>query len=79
MTGPSYSPHDAFDGEEFQAASIALAEACRRLHSGGLLAGAEGNLSMRLRSGHLAVTPSGVDKARRWNDPSRRHDGRRDA
>ncbi len=53
----------AFDAEEFRSASEALADACRRLHARGLLAGAEGNLSMRLRSGHFAVTASGIDKA----------------
>lgn len=42
----------------------ALAAACRRLHARGLLAGAEGNLSVRLTDGTLLVTASGVDKAR---------------
>ena len=42
----------------------ALASACRRLHAGGLLAGAEGNLSVRLADGSLLVTATGVDKAR---------------
>ncbi|HEY0929523.1 MAG TPA: class II aldolase/adducin family protein [Gemmatimonas sp.] len=42
----------------------ALALACRRLHAGGLLAGAEGNLSVRLSDGTILVTASGVDKAR---------------
>ena len=42
----------------------ALAAACRRLHARGLLAGAEGNLSVRLLDGTLLVTASGVDKAR---------------
>lgn len=41
----------------------AIASACRRLHARGLLAGAEGNISVRLPSGELLVTPSGVDKA----------------
>lgn len=41
----------------------ALALACRRLHARGLLAGAEGNLSVRLSDGTLLVTASGVDKA----------------
>lgn len=48
-------------GEEL-AAAAALALACQRLHARGLLAGAEGNLSVRLRNGDLLVTPSGVDK-----------------
>ena len=42
--------------------AAALALACRRLHARGLLAGAEGNLSVRLRNGDVLVTPSGVDK-----------------
>ncbi|HYW32243.1 MAG TPA: class II aldolase/adducin family protein [Gemmatimonas sp.] len=40
-----------------------MADACRRLHARGLLAGAEGNISVRLPDGSLLVTPSGVDKA----------------
>ncbi|WP_337170792.1 class II aldolase/adducin family protein [Gemmatimonas aurantiaca] len=41
----------------------ALALACRRLHARGLLAGAEGNLSVRLSDDTVLVTASGVDKA----------------
>ncbi len=40
-----------------------IATACRRLHARGLLAGAEGNISVRLASGELLVTPASVDKA----------------
>lgn len=40
-----------------------IASACRRLHARGLLAGAEGNVSVRLPAGDLLVTPSNVDKA----------------
>jgi L-fuculose-phosphate aldolase len=40
----------------------AVASACRRLHARGLLAGAEGNLSVRLADTTLLVTASGVDK-----------------
>lgn len=40
-----------------------IASACRRLHARGLLAGAEGNISVRLPAGDLLVTPSSVDKA----------------
>ncbi len=53
---------DALDAGEIASASAALAAACRRLHARGLLAGAEGNLSLRLRNGELLVTASGVDK-----------------
>lgn len=49
--------------EEIDDQAAALASACRRLHARGLLAGAEGNLSVRLRDGSLLVTASGVDKA----------------
>lgn len=41
-----------------------LIEACRRLHAGGLLAASDGNLSIRLPDGRIAMTPSGVPKAR---------------
>ncbi len=43
--------------------SEAVALGCRRLHRAGLLAGTEGNCSLRLRDGTLLVTASGVDKA----------------
>ena len=41
----------------------ALAACCRRLHARGLLAGAEGNCSLRLRDGTVLMSASGVDKA----------------
>jgi len=50
------------DAVEHAETAAALAAACRRLHARGLLAGAEGNLSVRLSNGDLLVTPSGVDK-----------------
>jgi L-fuculose-phosphate aldolase len=39
-----------------------LLDACRRLHAGGLLAASDGNLSVRLSNGLIAMTPSGVPK-----------------
>lgn len=42
----------------------ALIEACARLAARGLLAGTEGNLSVRLPDGSLLTTPSGADKGR---------------
>lgn len=42
----------------------ALLDAARRLHAGGLLAAADGNLSVRLPNGLIAMTPRGVPKAR---------------
>lgn len=41
-----------------------LLDACRRLHAGGLLAASDGNLSLRLPDGRIAMTPSGVPKAK---------------
>jgi L-fuculose-phosphate aldolase len=61
VTGSGLRPSGGLHiGEQAEA----LAAACRRLHAGGLLAGAEGNLSVRLDDGSLLVTASGVDKAR---------------
>jgi L-fuculose-phosphate aldolase len=41
-----------------------LLDAGRRLHAGGLLAASDGNLSLRLADGRIAMTPSGVPKAK---------------
>ena len=41
-----------------------LLEACRGLHAAGLLAASDGNLSVRLPNGLIAMTPSGVPKAK---------------
>jgi len=41
-----------------------LLDACRRLHAEGLLAASDGNLSVRLPNGLIAITPSGVPKAK---------------
>jgi L-fuculose-phosphate aldolase len=35
---------------------------CRRLYDRGLIAGQDGNVSVRLPSGHIVVTPSGLSK-----------------
>ncbi len=37
--------------------------ACRSLHAQGLLAAADGNVSLRLEDGRVAITPRGVAKA----------------
>ena len=37
--------------------------ACRSLHAQGLLAAADGNVSVRLEDGRIAITPRGVPKA----------------
>jgi len=40
----------------------AVVEVCRRMHDRGLIAGAEGNVSVRLSPRRLLITPSGVNK-----------------
>jgi len=80
---PAADERMADECEAEMAAAEALARACHRLHARGLLAGAEGNLSVRLRNGDLLVTPSGVDKGsvdasqmlRLHADGALRHDG----
>jgi L-fuculose-phosphate aldolase len=39
-----------------------IAAVCRRLYDRGLIAGQDGNVSVRLASGHILVTPSGLSK-----------------
>jgi L-fuculose-phosphate aldolase len=41
-----------------------LCDVCRRLHARNLLAAADGNVSIRLDDGRIAITPSGIAKAR---------------
>ncbi|BDU71843.1 class II aldolase/adducin family protein [Mesoterricola silvestris] len=41
-----------------------LCDVCRRLHARNLLAAADGNVSVLLDDGRIAITPSGVAKAR---------------
>jgi L-fuculose-phosphate aldolase len=45
------------------AAARRMALCCRQLAAGGLIAGRDGNLSVRLDLNHVLVTPSGVIKA----------------
>jgi L-fuculose-phosphate aldolase len=42
---------------------ITLLDAAKRLHARGLLAAGDGNLSVRLEDGRIAMTPRGVPKA----------------
>ena len=42
--------------------AAAIVAACRRLHARGLLAGTEGNVSMRVSDITMLITPSGADK-----------------
>lgn len=48
-----------------EAAEVArqIVECCRQLWRGGLIAGADGNVSVRYRPGRLLVTPRGLPKA----------------
>ena len=41
---------------------MAIALVCRRLYERGLVAGPDGNVSVRLRDGSIVVTPSGMSK-----------------
>lgn len=49
--------------DELRVHADAIAAACRRLHARGLIAGAEGNVSVRLADGSILVSASGIDKA----------------
>lgn len=49
-------------GPESQAAGVAIVRVCRRLYERGLVAGPDGNVSVRLRDGSILVTPSGMSK-----------------
>ncbi|MEO7362904.1 MAG: class II aldolase/adducin family protein [Gemmatimonadaceae bacterium] len=42
--------------------AAAIVAACRRLHLRGLLAGTEGNVSVRISAHTMLITPSGADK-----------------
>ena len=44
------------------AAGEAIARVCRRLYERGLVAGPDGNVSVRLSDGSILVTPAGVSK-----------------
>jgi L-fuculose-phosphate aldolase len=45
------------------AARKEIVTACRRLYERGLIAGAEGNVSVRVARGRILITPAGVSKA----------------
>jgi L-fuculose-phosphate aldolase len=47
---------------EREAAGVAIARVCRRLYERGLVAGPDGNVSVRLHDGSIVVTPSGMSK-----------------
>ena len=47
---------------KYGAQAAAIVAACRRLHARGLLAGTEGNVSMRVSEVTMLITPSGADK-----------------
>ena len=41
-----------------------IVEVCRRLHARNLLASADGNVSYRFSDEHIAITPTGINKAK---------------
>jgi L-fuculose-phosphate aldolase len=47
---------------EREVAGVAIALVCRRLYERGLVAGPDGNVSVRLHDGSIVVTPSGMSK-----------------
>ena len=49
--------------QELAAEFEAVCDVCRRLHARNFLAAADGNVSLRLADGRIAITPSGVNKA----------------
>lgn len=63
MPGADSSPGAAVSLATLQACAEILVNGCRRLHTRALLAGTEGNCSMRLSDGTILITASGVDKA----------------
>lgn len=44
------------------AAGLGIVEVCRRLYERGLIAGPDGNVSVRLSDGSILVTPAGMSK-----------------
>jgi L-fuculose-phosphate aldolase len=52
-----------FSVEVFEKTSQEIIEVCKRLHHQNFLAAADGNISCRLDTNHIAITPSGVPKA----------------
>ncbi len=49
-------------GDERREVRAAIVDVCHRLHERGLVAGHDGNVSVRLSDGLILVTPSGVSK-----------------
>lgn len=47
---------------EREPAGVAIVRVCRRLYERGLVAGPDGNVSVRLGDGSILVTPSGMSK-----------------
>ena len=50
------------DAAERETASAAIVHVCRRLYERGLVAGPDGNVSVRLTDDSILVTPSGLSK-----------------
>lgn len=49
-------------GDATASAAAGIVLVCRRLYAAGLIAGQDGNVSVRLPSGHVLVTPAGFCK-----------------
>lgn len=52
----------AASGDDRQRAAVGIVRVCRRLYERGLVAGPDGNVSVRLEDGSILVTPSGLSK-----------------
>ncbi len=50
------------DGRSRERAGADILRVCRRLYDRGLIAGPDGNVSVRLRDGTILVTPAGLSK-----------------
>lgn len=59
MTGSNPNGPGRVDERE---ARERIVEVCRRMHERGLIAGGEGNVSVRLAPDRILITPSGVNK-----------------
>jgi len=59
-TSPKYLPESQSD---FQFKTQQILEICKRLHARNMLSAADGNISVRLNSDEILITPSGIAKA----------------
>ena len=59
---PSGIPSDNMTDDATAEAAADIVRVCRRLYEAGLIAGQDGNVSVRLPSGNILVTPAGFCK-----------------